>query len=95
MVTIISRFRVRNGLEGEVRAAFIKRPRLVEKAAGFRGLDVLTDGSDRSIFLLLTRWTDNESFQAWHRSEGHRQSHELTPKGLKLDSSFTSLTGGK
>ena len=94
MVTIISRFRVRNGLETEVRAAFINRPRLVEKAAGFRGLDVLTDGSDPSIFLLLTRWTDNESFQAWHRSEGHRQSHELMPKGLKLDSSFTSLTVG-
>ena len=94
MVEVISRFRVRNGLEAEVRAAFINRPRLVEKADGFRGLEVLTDATDPSIFLLLTRWRDKESFQVWHRSEGHRQSHELMPEGLKLDSSFTSLTVG-
>jgi diguanylate cyclase (GGDEF)-like protein len=94
VVTVISRFRVRNGLEEEVRAAFVNRPRLVEKAGGFRGLEVLTDATDPSIFLLLTRWTDKESFRSWHGSEAHRQSHELMPRGLKLDSSFTSLTIG-
>jgi diguanylate cyclase (GGDEF)-like protein len=94
VVTVISRFRVRNGLEKEVRWAFLNRPRLVEKAAGFCGLDVLTDAADPSVFLLLTRWTDKESFRAWHRSEAHHQSHELIPRGLKLDASFTSLTIG-
>ena len=92
MVTAISRFRVRNGLDEEVRQAFLNRPRLVEKAPGFCGLDVLTDASDPSVFLLLTRWTDEASFRTWHGSEAHRQSHELMPKGLKLDSTFTSLT---
>jgi diguanylate cyclase (GGDEF)-like protein len=94
VVTVISRFRVRNGLEEEVRAAFVNRPRLVEKAAGFRGLEVLTDATDPSIFLLLTRWKDKESFQVWHGSEAHRQSHELMPRGLKLDASFTSVITG-
>ena len=94
MVTVISRFRVRNGLEQEVCRAFLDRPRLVEKAAGFCGLDVLTDAANPSVFLLLTRWTDESSFQAWHRSEAHHQSHAMMPQGLKLDATFTSLTIG-
>ena len=94
MVTVISRFRVRNGLEQEVRRAFLNRPRLVEKAPGFRGIQVLTDAADPSQFLLVTHWTDEEAFRAWHRSEAHHESHVLIPKGLKLDASFTSLTIG-
>jgi diguanylate cyclase (GGDEF)-like protein len=95
VITAISRFRVRNGLQEEVRQAFLHRPHLVEKAAGFCGLDVLTDAADPSVFVLLTRWTDQESFRAWHRSDAHHQSHALIPRGLKLDASFTSLTIGK
>ena len=94
MVTVISRFRVRNGLENEVRRAFLNRPRLVEKAPGFRGLEVLTDAQDPAVFLLLTRWTDEASFQTWHRSEAHHESHSLMPHGLKLDAAHTSLTVG-
>lgn len=94
MVTVISRFRVRNGMEEEVRQAFLNRPRLVEKAPGFCGLDVLTDTTDPSVFLLLTRWSDEESFRAWHRSASHHASHVFMPKGLKLDPAFTLLTMG-
>jgi heme-degrading monooxygenase HmoA len=94
VVTAISRFRVRNGLEKDVRHAFLNRPRLVEKAPGFCGLEVLTDAPDPAVFLLLTRWTDEASFRAWHRSEAHHQSHALMPTGLKLDASFPSLTIG-
>jgi len=39
-------------------------------------------------------WTDESSFQAWHRSEAHHQSHALMPPGLKLDATLTSLTIG-
>lgn len=94
MVTVMSRFRVRNGLEAEVRNAFLNRPRLVEKVPGFCGIDVMTDAADPSVFLLLTRWTDEETFRAWHKSDGHHHSHEMMPRGLKLDASFTSLTVG-
>jgi diguanylate cyclase (GGDEF)-like protein len=94
VVTVISRFRVRNGFEEQVRHAFLARPHLVEKAAGFCGLEVLTDATDPSIFLVLTRWTDEESFRVWHRSEAHHESHQLIPQGLKLDPAFTSVTVG-
>ena len=94
VVTVISRFRVRNGMEEQVRHAFLDRPRLVEKAPGFCGLSVATDVSDPSVFLLLTCWADADYFRAWHASEAHHQSHRLIPEGLKLDPAFTSLTIG-
>jgi heme-degrading monooxygenase HmoA len=94
VVTVISRFRVRNGQEEEVRAAFLNRPRLVEEASGFCGLEVVTDASDAAVFLLITRWRDEASFRAWHRSEAHHASHGRMPQGLKLDPTFRSLTVG-
>jgi diguanylate cyclase (GGDEF)-like protein len=65
MVTAISRFRVRAGLEGEARRASLEYARLVENADGFLGVDILTDATDPLAFLLLTRWTEERSFQAW------------------------------
>ena len=65
MVTAISRFRVRDGVEGEPRRVSLDYARLVERADGFRGVDILTDATDPSAFLLLTRWTDERSFHVW------------------------------
>jgi diguanylate cyclase (GGDEF)-like protein len=94
MVTVISRFRVRNGFEDQVRAAFPARPRLVENEKGFCGLEVLTDASDGCIFLLITRWTSEAAFRSWHSSAAHHASHEFIPQGLKLDASFTQIVIG-
>jgi diguanylate cyclase (GGDEF)-like protein len=91
MVTVTSRFRVRNGLETEVRKAFLERPRLVQKADGFCGIEVLSDAKDPTVFYLVTRWTSEAAFRAWHCSDAHHQSHAMMPKGLKLDAAFTQL----
>ena len=91
MIVAMSRFCVKDGREPDVRQAFLDRPRLVDDQAGFLGLEVFQDEADRSIFYLVTRWSDVISFQTWHSSEAHRHSHEAMPKGLKLDSAFTWL----
>ena len=65
MVTAISRFRVREGVEGEAHNVSLDQARLVKDAAGFKGVDILTDATDPLSFLLLTRWTDERSFQDW------------------------------
>ena len=91
MVTVISRFRVRNGLEEEVRRAFVNRPRLVERSEGFLGLEVFTDSRDASIFFLATRWTTESAFRQWHASDAHHASHRGIPKGLKLDAALTQV----
>ena len=91
MVLVISRFKVANGLESEVAEAFQHRPRLVEAFPGFLGMEVYTPHSDQSIFHLVTRWTDRETFHAWHKSPDHRLSHGMLPTGLKLDPTVTQI----
>jgi len=91
MILALSRFRVANSMEEQVRAAFIDRPGLVDSALGFLGMETFTDKSDPTIFYLVTRWSDQESFHAWHRSKEHHESHRFIPKGLKLDSSYTQV----
>ena len=68
MVTAISRFRVSEGQKDEILKVSLDRARLVENASGSRGVDILSDGSDPLAFLLLTRWTDEASFQQWKDS---------------------------
>lgn len=91
MVLAISRFKVANALRDDVEAAFLNRPGLVDSSPGFIGLEVFTDVSDSSVFHLLTRWTDEESYRQWHSSPAHRQSHKGIPTGLKLDPAYTQL----
>lgn len=91
MILAISRFKVVNGLEQEVKEAFFNRPHLVDKAPGFLGMETFTEALDPTIFYLLTRWTDSASFARWHSGPAHRISHNGIPKGLKLDPSFTEV----
>jgi len=91
MITVISRFRVANQKSAEVEQAFRERPRLVEEAAGFRGVEVRRDASDTSIFYLYTKWDDLSSYKSWHSSPAHQESHIRIPRGLKLDATFTKV----
>jgi len=76
-------------MEAMVRQAFLDRPHMVDDAPGFLGMEVLVDHQDGSIFHLLTRWTDDASFQRWHSGPLHKLAHRGIPKGLKLDPSYT------
>src|SRR5215212_5750192 len=87
----ISRFRVHNGMEGDVAEAFRARPHLVDDTPGFVRMDVLSPAEDASEFWLVTYWTDEESFRAWHHGHTFRESHAAIPKGLKLDAAATEL----
>jgi heme-degrading monooxygenase HmoA len=89
----ISRFRVRNGMEGAVADAFRARPHLVDDAPGFVRMEVLTPAEDDAEFWLVTYWSDEASFRAWHRGHTYRESHAWIPKGLKLDAAATELRG--
>lgn len=84
MFVTMSRFVVANGLEDEVREAFLARPGKVEEAPGFLRLEVLVPRDRREEFWLLTWWTDEASFETWHRGHSYRDAHAGIPKGLKL-----------
>lgn len=92
MIIAMSRFKVANGMEKAVSDAFLNRPRLVDSARGFLGVETFTDVQDCRVFYLVTRWTDEDAFRRWHSSDDHRASHNGIPKGLKLDAAFTEVT---
>ena len=50
MILAISRFKVRNGLEEQVTAAFLARPHLVDAVAGFLGMETYTETGDPALF---------------------------------------------
>lgn len=87
----MSRFTVVNGMEGEVRQAFRDRPHLVDNVPGFVRMEVLCPLDDPREIWLLTYWSDEESFQSWHRSHLHHEAHKGIPKGLKLDPKSTVI----
>jgi len=91
LITVISWFRVANQLSAAVAQAFRERPHLVENAKGFVGIEILRDAADPSIFCLFTRWDDLPSYQSWHSSPAHHESHRGIPKGLKLDPAYTKI----
>ena len=91
MILGMSRFKVANGLDEEVKQAFLNRPHLVDHVPGFLGMETFTEENDPSAFYLLTRWTDAASFRSWHSSPAHHESHRGIPKGLKLDPTFTKI----
>ncbi len=64
----------------ELAQRFARRAGAVDGQAGFEGFELLRPTDDRTTWLVLTRWRDEESFQAWVSSpafaHGHRSSAE-------------------
>lgn len=91
MFVAISKFVVRNGMSGDVQAAFRARPHQVDQAEGFIRMEVLNPQENRDEFWLITHWQSREHFTRWHRSHEYRDSHKGIPKGLKLVRGATEI----
>jgi len=80
----LSKFVVANDKITEVKAAFRARPHLVDSAAGFVRMEVLSPLDRPDEIWLVTFWTDAGRYRAWHHSHLYRDSHRGIPAGLKL-----------
>jgi heme-degrading monooxygenase HmoA len=64
----------------ELARRFAARAGAVDDREGFEGFELLKPTDDRSVWLVVTRWRDEESFQAWVNSpafmHGHRSAAE-------------------
>jgi heme-degrading monooxygenase HmoA len=80
----LSRFTVANAMTDEVKRAFVTRPHLVDSTPGFLRLEVISPIDAPDEIWLITYWTDEESYQQWHRSHAYKHSHSGIPGGLKL-----------
>ncbi len=92
MIVALSRFTIANGMAEEVRAAFGRRPHLVDSAFGFLGMEVMSPVGRTAEIWLVTRWSDEESYRAWHRGHEYHEAHKGIPKGLKLAPGSASVT---
>ena len=88
---VLSRFVIANGMAAEVKAAFRSRPHLVDDAPGYRHMEVISPLERPEEIWLLTFWTDEASFRAWHHSHQYHESHRGIPKGMKLVAGETSI----
>ncbi len=62
----------------ELAHRFAARAGAVDDQDGFEGFELLKPTDDRTVWLVVTRWRDEEAFQAWVSSpafgRGHAQS---------------------
>jgi heme-degrading monooxygenase HmoA len=88
----------------ELAKRFAARAGAVDGREGFEGFELLKPADERLTWLVVTRWRDEESFQAWlssadfghgHRSEAERPGGEA-PKPVGVNSELWSyvVAGG-
>ena len=59
----------------ELAHRFAARAGAVDDQDGFEGFELLKPVDDRNVWLVLTRWRDEESFQAWMGSSAFGHGH--------------------
>lgn len=88
----------------ELARRFAARAGAVDDQAGFEGFELLKPIDERNTWLVITRWTDDESFQAWvsspafghgHRSEAERGDQPAAPRpGMSSELWSYEIAGG-
>ena len=59
----------------ELARRFAARAGAVDDQDGFEGFELLKPTDERTTWLVVTRWRDEESFQAWVSSPGFAEGH--------------------
>jgi heme oxygenase (mycobilin-producing) len=59
----------------ELARRFAARAGAVDSQDGFEGFELLKPTDGRTTWLVVTRWRDEESFQAWQNSPAFGQGH--------------------
>jgi len=71
----INAITVREGSGDELARRFAARAGAVDDAEGFEGFELLRPTDDRGVWLVLTRWRDEPSFDAWLSSPAFAHGH--------------------
>jgi heme-degrading monooxygenase HmoA len=60
----------------ELARRFAARAGAVDNQAGFEGFELLRPTDERTTWLVVTRWRDEESFKAWLNSPAFGHGHQ-------------------
>ncbi len=81
----------------EVARRFAARIGAVDSQAGFEGFELLRPADERTTWLVVSRWADQESFDAWLSSpafaHGHRGVEPLFD--FEVDLAHAGAEGGE
>jgi heme oxygenase (mycobilin-producing) len=81
----INAITVPEGSGDELGRRFAARAGAVDDQDGFEGFELLKPTDERTTWLVITRWRDEESFQAWVNSpafgHGHAGADRPAPHG--------------
>ncbi|WP_375479358.1 antibiotic biosynthesis monooxygenase family protein [uncultured Jatrophihabitans sp.] len=88
----------------ELAHRFAARAGAIDDQDGFEGFELLKPTDERTAWLVVTRWRDDESFQAWVNSpafaHGHRSAQERSggdappPVGVHSELWSYEIVGG-
>jgi len=73
----------------ELARRFAARAGAVDNQDGFEGFELLRPTDERTTWLVVTRWRDEESFQAWVGSQSFQHGH-ARPEGASQPIAMTS-----
>src|SRR3974390_2336992 len=71
------------GSGDELARRFAGRAGAVDQAPGFEGFDLLRPTDRRDTWLVVTRWKDESSFEAWVASPAFGHGHGVAGGGPK------------
>ena len=66
---------------GEMARRFAERIGAVDSQDGFEGFELLRPTDGRETWLVVSRWRDEESFQAWVKSPSFAHGHRGVASG--------------
>ncbi len=71
----INAITVREGSGDELARRFAARAGAVDHAEGFEGFELLRPTDQRDVWLVVTRWRDEDAFRAWVSSPAFAHGH--------------------
>ena len=77
----INAITVPEGSGDELARRFAARAGAVDGQPGFEGFELLKPTDERLTWLVVTRWADEESFQAWVSSPSFAHGHRVEGTG--------------
>jgi heme-degrading monooxygenase HmoA len=78
MIVVSNRIQVAAGHEKAFEQRFEGRARLVEHMPGFVRLEILRPVKS-DYYVVLTHWSDEQSFRAWTESPEFKEAHQNRP----------------
>lgn len=81
MIVVMNRITVVEGREQDFEKTFVERDRAVDQMTGFIDLQVLRPTEGRT-YIVMTRWTSREAFEAWTKSEVFLAAHRKQSPGF-------------